>query len=299
MTQPLGASSLTTSSQPPALRGPGGRRPRRRRPVLVALALLVLGIAFGAAAFGSLIFPDAMTQDILASQLPPGSPGHPLGTDELGRDVLQMSVAGARSALLGPVIVALGSMACGVVLGTLAGYQRGWIDFAVSRWTDLLLALPVLLAAIVVSGVFGGGYWVTVVLLIVLFSPSDIRIVRAGVLEQSARPYIEAAQMLSLSRWRVMFRHILPNVTSLVVTNAMLNVAFALVAFSSLSFLGVGVSPGIADWGRQLTDGRAIMFVNPAAVFMPALLIVVVAVAANLVGDWIGQRLSHVGEDVR
>jgi peptide/nickel transport system permease protein len=101
--------------------------------------------------------------------------------------------------------------------------------------------------------------------------------------------------MLSLSRWRVMFRHILPNVSTLVLTNAMLNVAFALVAFSSLSFLGVGVPPGTADWGRQLTDNRAIMFENPWAVVVPALLIIVVAAAVNLVGDWIGQRLSQVG----
>jgi len=181
------------------------------------------------------------------------------------------------------------------VLGTLAGYERGWLDVVISRWTDLLLALPVLLAAIVVSGVFGGGYWVTVALLILLFSPSDIRIVRAGVLEQSGRPYIEAARMLSLSRWRVMFRHILPNVSTLVITNVMLNIAFALVAFSSLSFLGVGVPPGTADWGRQLTDNRAIMFDNPAAVIVPALLIIAVASAVNLVGDWMGQRLSQVG----
>jgi peptide/nickel transport system permease protein len=132
-----------------------------------------------------------------------------------------------------------------------------------------------------------------VVLLIVLFSPSDIRIVRAGVLEQASRPYIEAAQMLSLSRWRIMFRHLLPNVANLIVTNVMLNVAFALVAFSSLSFLGVGVAPGTADWGRQLTDNRAIMFDNPASVIVPAVLIIVVASAANIVGDWLGERWAR------
>lgn len=271
------------------------RRRRRRLPVTIALALGVLAAAVLAVAFGGVLYPDAMRQDILSGLLPAGSPGHLLGTDELGRDVWAMTVAGAASALIGPVCVALGSMILGIVLGTLAGYERGWLDIVISRWTDLLLALPVLLAAIVVSGVFGGGYWVTVALLILLFSPSDIRIVRAGVLEQSSRPYIEAARMLSLSRWRVMFRHILPNVSTLVITNVMLNIAFALVAFSSLSFLGVGVPPGTADWGRQLTDNRAIMFDNPAAVIVPALLIIAVASAVNLVGDWMGQRLSQVG----
>lgn len=272
------------------------RRARRRLPATVAAAFVILAVALIAVLFGNLVYPDAMRQDILSGLLPAGSPGHPLGTDELGRDVWAMTVAGAASALVGPVCVAVGSMILGITLGTLAGYERGWLDVVVSRWTDLLLALPVLLAAIVVSGVFGGGYWVTVVLLIILFSPSDIRIVRAGVLEQTARPYIEAAKMLSLSRWRVMFRHILPNVSTLVITNAMLNIAFALVAFSSLSFLGVGVPPGTADWGRQLTDNRAIMFDNPAALIIPASLIILVAAAVNLVGDWVGQRLSQVGQ---
>lgn len=272
-------------------------RRRRRMPILIILSVGLIALVVLSAILGPLLFPDAMRQDILSALLAPGQDGHLLGTDELGRDVFAMTVAGTASALVGPVCVAVGSMVLGILLGTLAGYERGWLDFFISRWTDLLLALPVLLAAIVVAGVFGGGYWVTVALLIALFSPSDIRIVRAGVLEQSARPYIEAAQMLSLSRWRVMFRHILPNVSTLVITNAMLNVAFAIVAFSSLSFLGVGVPPGTADWGRQLTDNRAIMFDNPAAVMVPAALIIVVACAVNLVGDWLGQRLSQVGED--
>ena len=268
-------------------------RERHKTPVLVWIAVGILTLVVFAVVAGRALFPDAMQQDILAGALPAGSPGHLLGTDELGRDVLAMTIAGAASALVGPVVVALGSMAIGIVLGTLAGYEKRWLDFLVSRWTDLLLALPVLLAAIVVAGVLGGGYWVTVVLLVVLFSPSDIRIVRAGVLEQSTRPYIEAATMLSLSRWRIMFRHILPNVANLIVTNVMLNIAFALVAFSSLSFLGVGVAPGTADWGRQLTDNRAIMFDNPAAVIVPAVLIIVVASAVNIVGDWLGERWSR------
>lgn len=268
---------------------------RRKLPIEVVISMALLGIVTLLAAFGTIIAPNATSQSILDSLLPPGSPGHLLGTDELGRDVLALTIAGSGSALVGPVIVAMGSMLLGILLGTVAGYVRGPIDFMISRWTDLLFSLPILLAAIVVAGVFGAGYWMTVLLLIILFSPSDIRIVRAGVLEQAARPYIEAVQMLSLSKARIMFGQVLPNVSSLIITNAMLNVAFALVAFSSLSFLGVGVPTGSADWGRQLTDGRAIMIDNPAAVLIPALLIIGVACAANLVGDWLGQTLTRAG----
>jgi len=266
-----------------------------RHPVTVYASLGLLVVVGVLAAIGTLIAPGATSQSIMDAALPPGSPGHLLGTDELGRDVLALTVAGTGSALVGPVLVALGSMLLGILLGTLAGYLRGPVDFIIGRWIDLLFSLPLLLAAIVVAGIFGAGYWMTALLLIILFSPSDTRIVRAGVMEQAARPFVEAAQMLSLSRTRIMFTQVLPNVSSLIITNAMLNVAFALVAFSSLSFLGVGVAPGTADWGRQLTDGRAIMADNPAAVFVPALLIIAVASAFNLVGDWLGETMTRTG----
>ena len=225
----------------------------------------ILAIALVLAGFGSLLAPDALVQDILLGVTPPGTPGHPLGTDELGRDILQLLIAGSGSALAGPVVIALGSMLLGVIFGTVTGYVQGWLDFTIGRVTDLLLALPVVVVAIVVAGVFGSGYWVTVAMLVVLFAPSDIRLVRSAVIEQSARPYIESARMLRLGPLRIMFRHILPNVSPIIVTNALVNFAIAIVALSSLSFLGVGVSPGAADWGRQLDDGRGLLPINPAA----------------------------------
>lgn len=263
---------------------------RRRLPIV---ALAVLAVAAFLAIFGNLIVPDATKQDLLAGAVPPLSYQHPLGTDDLGRDVLKLAVGGAASALVGPVLVALGSMVLGMLLGSLAGYERGWVDTVIGRWTDLLLALPVLLLALVVGGILGTNYWITVLLLIVLFSPTDIRIVRAGVLDQSTRAYVEATKMLNLSRWRIMFRHVLPNVLPLIITNTMLNVTFALVSFSSLSFLGVGVPSDAADWGRQLADGRHLIFENPAAALVPALLIIAVAMAANVVGDWLGEKLER------
>ena len=259
-----------------------------RPPFAIVLSLGVLGLVLLAVLFGNLLLPDATGQDILHSLLPPFSPGHLLGTDELGRDILALAVAGTASAVVGPACIAVGSMALGVVLGSVAGFHRGALDFAIGRWTDLLMALPVILMAIVVAGIFGSGYWVTVLLLITLFSPSDIRVVRSGVIEQSSRPYVEAARMLGLSSPRIMFRHILPNVSSLVVTNCVLNMAIALVALSSLSFLGLGVPANAADWGRQLADGRSLLGENPAAVLTPAILIIAVACSINILGDWLG-----------
>ena len=255
----------------------------------------ILAIALVLAGFGSLLAPDALVQDILLGVTPPGTPGHPLGTDELGRDILQLLIAGSGSALAGPVVIALGSMLLGVIFGTVTGYVQGWLDFTIGRVTDLLLALPVVVVAIVVAGVFGSGYWVTVAMLVVLFAPSDIRLVRSAVIEQSARPYIESARMLRLGPLRIMFRHILPNVSPIIVTNALVNFAIAIVALSSLSFLGVGVSPGAADWGRQLDDGRGLLPITPAATIAPAIAIVVVACAANLLGDALAARAERKG----
>ena len=263
---------------------------RRGGRALLVITSSIVAVALLLAAFGSFIAPTALSQDILLGVTPPGTPGHPLGTDELGRDVLQLLIAGSGSALAGPLVIALGSMLLGIIVGTLSGYVQGPFDFVMGRVTDLLLALPVVVVAIVVAGMFGSGYWVTVAMLVVLFAPSDIRLVRAAVLEQSARPYIESARMLRLNPLRIMFRHILPNVSPIIVTNALVNMAIAIVALSSLSFLGVGVAPGAADWGRQLDDGRALLLSNPAASLAPAIAIVVVACAINLLGDAIAAR---------
>ena len=257
--------------------------------------LIVLGLLIAVALFAPLLAThDPYMQD-LQNTLQPPSAAHLFGTDELGRDILQLLIAGSGSALAGPVVIALGSMLLGVIFGTVTGYVQGWLDFTIGRVTDLLLALPVVVVAIVVAGVFGSGYWVTVAMLVVLFAPSDIRLVRSAVIEQSARPYIESARMLRLGPLRIMFRHILPNVSPIIVTNALVNFAIAIVALSSLSFLGVGVSPGAADWGRQLDDGRGLLPINPAATIAPAIAIVVVACAANLLGDALAARAERKG----
>lgn len=256
----------------------------------ISLAVLVVVALF--ATIGAWILGTSIPQDALLGVSPPGTPGHLLGTDDLGRDILALTIAGTQSAVIGPIVIALGSMLIGMVLGTVSGYQGGWIDLLLSKYADLLLALPVTLIALVVAGLVGGGYWVTVVILVVLFSPTDIRMMRSAVMKQATRPYIESAKVLGLSRWRIMFRHILPNVIPIAVATMLLNVAFALVAMSALSFLGLGVGPGEPDWGRQLADGRNLLTSNPAAVVIPGLLIIVTATAINLTGDWIQERYN-------
>ncbi|MEV0573622.1 ABC transporter permease [Streptomyces sp. NBC_01463] len=269
------------------------RTSRRFSPLTVSCAVLLSLFAL-AAAVGQLVLPDWDAQDLATGAAMPGG-GHPLGTDELGRDIARMVVAGARSTLAGAALVAIGSMVIGNVLGLLAGYRGGWIDTVVRRWADLLLALPALLVTIVVAGIGGGGYALAVGVLVVLTSPADIRLVRSAVLEQRHRAYVEAAETLGLSRLTVMTRHIWPNVLPVVVANTLLNFAGAIVALSSLSFLGLGVPPGAPDWGRMLSENRTLLYDNPSAALAPAVLIVAAAVALNLLGDRLFEAFSDRG----
>ncbi|MFB7217938.1 ABC transporter permease [Streptomyces sp. NPDC002596] len=270
------------------------RASRRRYTPLTVCCSVVLVLLALAAALGQLVLPGWDAQDLATGAVMPGG-GHLLGTDELGRDIAQMVIAGARSTLAGAALVALGSMVIGNVLGVLAGYRGGWTDVVVRRWADLLLALPALLVTIVVAGIGGGGYALAVGVLVVLTSPGDIRLVRAAVLEQRHRAYVEAAETLGLSPFTVMTRHIWPNVLPVVVANTLLNFAGAIVALSSLSFLGLGVPPGAPDWGRMLAENRTLLYDNPSAALAPAVLIIVAAVALNLLGDRLFEAFSDRG----
>ncbi|MFD7131656.1 ABC transporter permease [Streptomyces sp. NPDC059894] len=270
------------------------RTTRRGSRVLTSVCSVVGLLLLVAAVAGQWVFPDWGRQDLMTGAAMPGG-GHPLGTDALGRDILQMVVAGARGTLLGAALVALGSMLIGNVLGLAAGYLGGLTDAVVRRWADLLLALPALLVTIVVAGVGGGGYALAVGVLVVLTSPGDIRLVRSAVLEQRHRAYVEAARTLGLPQVTVMARHIWPNVLPVAVANTMLNFAGAVVALSSLSFLGLGVPPGAPDWGRMLAENRTLLYDNPSAALAPAVAVVVSAVVLNLLGD----RLFEARSDRR
>ncbi|MFI6817414.1 ABC transporter permease [Nonomuraea sp. NPDC050328] len=269
-------------------------KPASRPPLTVLAALLVLAVAAVCAAFAPWLVPGATEQDLMTGLTGPG-PGHPLGTDDLGRDVLELLVAGARTAVPGALAVALGSMILGNLIGLPAGYFGGWADTLAMRWADLMFSLPALLVAIVVAGVLGGGYGLAILVLVVLFAPTDARVVRGAVLEQRHRPYVEAALLKSLPAWRIMIRIIWPNIAPVALATVFLNFAFALVSLSSLSFLGLGVPAGSPDWGRTLADNRAQLVANPWAVIAPGLAIIVTAAALNLVGDWLQERVDRHG----
>jgi peptide/nickel transport system permease protein len=286
MSEALATTAVSGAAQ-------SGPRPRPSAIVVVAFAIVAV-VAVCAVGGDAVALHDPSAQNLLVNLADP-SWSHPFGTDDLGRDTFSRTIAGARTAVVGPLIIAVGAMLIGNVFGLCAGYRGGWSDSLIMRSADFLYALPALLVAIVVVGVLGGGYYQAVILLVVLFCPFDARLVRAATLEQRSKPYVEAARTLGLSDRRIMFVHIWPNVLPVAIANATLAFAYALVSLAALSYLGIGVGPGTADWGRMLSDSRTLLFENPATALAPGIALVLTAAAVNVIGDWLFERVSDRG----
>lgn len=275
------------------LRSSEARQARWPAP-LVVISLVIVALGFTAAIFSSIIVPNAEQENLLLGISQP-SWHHVLGTDELGRDVLAMLIAGARTSVLGPLVIAVGSMVIGNIVGLISGYFGGWVDSLAMRWVDMMFSLPALLVAIVVTGIAGSSYAVALIVLIVLFSPGDARVVRGAVLDQRHRPYIEAARLSNLSSKRIMTLHLWPNIAPIALANGFLDFAFALVSLASLSFLGLGVGPGSPDWGRTLSNNMGLLQSNAWAAAAPGVAIILMAAAMNVLGDWVYERLEARG----
>ncbi|WP_116952040.1 ABC transporter permease [Jiangella endophytica] len=271
------------------------RRTKSRPPLLIGLCLGFMTLVLIVAVFGAALAPhDPAQQNVLGSLAPP-SAEHWLGTDGLGRDVFSRMLAGARSAIMGPLVIAVVAMICGNLLGLLAGYRAGLVDSLLMRWVDLMVAIPSLLIIIVVAGALGGGYWLAVALLTLLTIPTDARVMRAATLEQVPRPYVEAAKTLGVSNGRIMVRHIWPNIAATAVANSVIIFAGSLVAIAGLSFLGLGAEPGTPDWGQMLSENQPLLFTNPVASIAPGIAIALTATAVNLIGDWVYEKMSRRG----
>jgi len=271
----------------------------RSVPASVGIALIVVTILMVLAAVGEWLWPvSPNAQNLYLIAAKPGA-AHWLGTDTLGRDVFARVIAGARSAVVGPLIIAASGLVVSSLLGVGAAYLGGAVDNLTLRVVDIMLALPGLLIAIVIVSLGGGGYWMAILVLSILNVQGDIRIVRGAALDQKSLPYIEAARILGIPRWRIMFMHILPNISAILVADFALDFALALVALSGLAFLGLGAQPGTPEWGTMLSDNEAILFTNPLGSLAPAAAIVLLAVSVNLIGDWIFDRYAGRGRFIR
>ncbi|WP_127998006.1 ABC transporter permease [Piscinibacter defluvii] len=257
----------------------------------VAGALLV-ALLVGLALLSFVWTPHPAAEIDVAAKLRPPSATHWLGTDSLGRDIASLLIVGARASIAaGLIAVGLG-MAVGVALGLLAAARRGWVEELVMRLADFGLAFPALLTAIMLSAIHGPGLATAVIAIGLYNIPEFARLTRAAANTVWAREYVLAAQALGKGAWRISAQHVLPNIAALLIVQATLRFAIAILAEAALSYLGLGTQPPMPSWGRMLNEGQSMMFQAPLLAVWPGLAIVLSVLGLNLLGDGLRDLLD-------
>jgi peptide/nickel transport system permease protein len=252
---------------------------------------LIFALLIVAAIFAPWLSPyDPTLQNLNAASLPPfwlhgAQPGHWLGTDELGRDILSRIIFGARlSAIVAFSVVVIGSV-MGVSLGLISGYVGGIVDDVIMRLADIQLAFPYVLLAIAVIGVVGANLLTIIAVIGITSWVQYVRIVRAEVMSLREREFVQAARAVGCSMNRIVFRHVLPNVASSVLVVATFELARAIIFEAALSFLGLGVPPAVPSWGNMLAEGRQYLDTAWWMGTFPGLAIMITVMGVNILGD--------------
>ncbi|HST19085.1 MAG TPA: ABC transporter permease [Gaiellaceae bacterium] len=281
---------MTTVDAPVALPNPRARRRRLlrkrflRRPMAVAGLIVVVGFVV-VAIFAPLLAPyDPGATDFNALLAHP-SPEHWLGTDELGRDELSRLIWGARASIQAGVFATVLAMVVAVPIGLVAGYYRGWIDTVIARLTDVLLAFPFLILAVGLAAILGPSLMNATIALGIAAMPGLIRVARGEALALREEDFVPAAVANGANDMTIIFRHILPNMTSTLLVQATLTIPAAIIGEAVLSFLGLGVQPPTPSWGTMLQDAQSYLAQAPRLAVYPGLAIVIAALAFNVLGD--------------
>jgi peptide/nickel transport system permease protein len=277
--------------------------PRTRRrlagnQIVYGLCWLIIAVAVLLAIFGPLLAPKDPNASNLTFQYvgPFKAQGYLLGFDSQGRDLLSRLMTGARTSMLGPVLVVLLSMALGTVISIVAAWRGGWTDSVLGTILDILFAFPAILLAVLTAAVFGTGLTAPTIALAIAYTPYIARVLRSAAVRERARDYIAAGEVQGLSAFAICFRHLLPNLAGLFVAQATLVFAWAMVDLASISFLGLGVQAPTADWGVMVSTGESgVLQGYPLESLSAGLCIVLVVVAVNLLGE----RLAERNEDGR
>jgi peptide/nickel transport system permease protein len=259
--------------------------------VVISIIILIMILA------GSIFAPLFATHDPykndLTSSLAGPSQAHWFGCDKNGRDIYSRVLYGGRTAILGALGVVGLSIIMGIPLGLICGYFGGFVDSMIMRVCDIILAFPTLLLAFIFVAAFGRGLTLSVIALGIVYVPMLTRLTRSCAIVEKNKVYISACVSLGYSPLRIMFVHILPNCISTIVVQLTLDLGYAILDLSSLSFLGLGVLEPTADWGAMLGEGRQYLLANPYLSLAPGMVIVMVVVALNLFSDGLHQYLDN------
>jgi peptide/nickel transport system permease protein len=248
--------------------------------------------------FGQLLAPFPATEINLSSKLLPpvfqagGSMEHPLGTDMLGRDMLSRILVGARSSLIVALMVIILGGGGGTALGIISGYYSGKFDSVIMRFADSIMAFPIVLAAMLLSIVLGPSMTNVIIAISVIIWSRYARVIRGEVLSVREREFISLARIAGASGFRIMLRHIFPNVAHTMIVMITLQVGFVIIVEASLSFLGAGIPPPTPVWGGLVARGREYITTGWWISFFPGAALGLVVLSFNMLGDWLREILD-------
>ncbi|WP_434618419.1 ABC transporter permease [Tabrizicola sp. M-4] len=264
-----------------------------RIPFSALLGLILTGAFVFCAVFAQVIAPypvDAVMGGVWESP----SATHWLGTDTIGRDILSRMIYGGQITIFVALAASVLSFGLGSFLGFLAAVRGGWVDQGLSRMVDLMMAIPSLIVALVLLSVLPINLTVLIVVMGLLDSTRVFRLARAVAMDIAVMDYVEAAKLRGEGQGWIIFREILPNALSPLVAEFGLRFIFAVLFISTLSFLGLGIQPPLADWGGMVKENKDGLIYGKSAALMPALAIALLAISVNLVADWILSRTTSL-----
>ena len=253
--------------------------------------ILVAGLLF-VACFGQYIVPyDPYAQD-LSNALQPPSGSHLLGTDRYGRDLFSRIIIGAQTTIFSALALVAGITIVGTVIGVICGYVGGWIDSLIMRISDIFLAFPEMVFAIAIAGVLNGGIWSAAIAVGLIAWPRYARVARSQVLAMKNHQYMNAAKFMGTRWYKVILKHIMPNILGPIVVTAALDVGAMIMNLAGLSYLGLGVVPPTPEWGSMMSEGRSMLQTSPWIVLAPGLAIFITVIIFNLLGDTVRDILD-------
>jgi len=252
---------------------------------MTLVAVIMLALIALMAIFAPLIAPHAPNKINMGKELLPPSREFLLGTDQFGRDILSRIIHGSRISLIVGVVPTVISMTIGIILGLISGFLGGKVDFVIMRFADMVLAFPSLLLALLIRYTFNPTLLMLFVALSFVSWAGTARVVRSQTLSLKEKEFVEAARSVGVPPFTIMIRHILPNCLPSLIVLFTLNVPASIMTESSLSFLGVGIQPPDSSWGLLVNQLKTYIFQIPAAAFAPAILILLVVMSFNFLGD--------------
>jgi peptide/nickel transport system permease protein len=270
--------------RPAPASAPGFWARARRHPSFVVGAVLCTVLA-ACALLSYLWTPWSPYEIDMAKKLQPPNGQHWLGTDAYGRDVASLILVGARNSILvGVVAVGIGLLA-GAFLGLWAAARKGWVEEAIMRLSDFTFAFPAILSAIMMTAVFGAGIVNSIIAIGIFNIPIFTRITRASANAVWAREYVLASRACGKGPWQISLEHVLPNIASVLIVQATIRFAIAILAEAALSYLGLGTQPPQPSWGRMLAEAQTLLFQAPLLAVFPGVAIVLSVLGLNLIGD--------------